>query len=174
MPDGSRTIGFPRRASAAVSAGEVTLPFDRSPPLSARVHSLVRPVLFGVCSPASLRRFLVQRSPAMGFVPSSRRYRSCLLIADNPIVPLCSALRFSQPLDGFFHARVRGLLSSRSHVQGFRSGVCSRSAAVPTRRRSVPPCRCRARAHRLPGCHAFTPRLRGFTPRGDAYIEVGV
>jgi hypothetical protein len=67
--------------------------------------------------------------------------------------PRRSVLRFSQPLDGFLHLRLRGLLSSRSHVQGFRSGVCSRPAAVPARRRPVPPCPCRAPAHRSPGCH---------------------
>jgi hypothetical protein len=55
-------------------------------------------------------------------------------------LPLRSVLRFSQPLDGFLHLRLHGLVSSRSHVQGFRTGVWSRPAAVPARRRPLPPC----------------------------------
>jgi len=33
-------------------------------------------------------------------------------------LPLRSVLRFSQPLDGFRHLRLRGPITSRSHVQG--------------------------------------------------------
>jgi hypothetical protein len=70
--------------------------------------------------------------------------------------PLCSVRRFSQPLDGLLRLRFCGLVSSRNHVQGFRSGAWSRTAAVPARRRPVPPCPFRAPAHRLPGCHIHT------------------
>jgi len=38
-------------------------------------------------------------------------------------LPVRSALRFSQPLDGFLRLRLCGLVASRSHVQGFRPGV---------------------------------------------------
>jgi len=87
--------------------------------------------------------------------------------------PRRSVLRFSQPLDGLLRHRLRGLVSSRCHVQGFRSGVCSRPAAVPARRRFVPPCPCRSAAHRLPGCHKRASGLRGFVPRDDACVNVG-
>jgi hypothetical protein len=71
-------------------------------------------------------------------------------------LPLRSVLRFLQPLDGLLRLRFCGLVSSRYHVQGFRSGAWSRTTAVPTRRRPVPPCPFRAHAHRLPGCHTCT------------------
>jgi hypothetical protein len=38
--------------------------------------------------------------------------------AGDPILPLRSALRFSQPRGGLLRRRIRGLVSSRSHVQG--------------------------------------------------------
>jgi hypothetical protein len=45
-------------------------------------------------------------------------------VAGLPNLPLSSVLRFSQPLDGFRHPRLCGLIASRSHVQGcHRSGV---------------------------------------------------
>jgi len=50
----------------------------------------------------------------------------------------------------------------------------SRPAVVPARRRSVPPCRSDPTAHRHAGCHDRAPRLRGFTPRCDAFLGVGV
>jgi hypothetical protein len=54
-------------------------------------------------------------------------------------LPLCSVLRFSQPLDGLRHHRLCRLISSRSHVQGYsvqgflpsRSRVNSSSTACP-------------------------------------------
>jgi hypothetical protein len=105
-----------------------------------------------------------QRGPAMGFLPSSRRYRRCPLRAGFPNVPLRSVPRFSQPLDGLLHLRLRGLLSSRSHVQGFRTGVWSRPAAVPTRRR---PCLPALAANALTSCPAAThPR-----PSFEAFIH---
>jgi hypothetical protein len=38
--------------------------------------------------------------------------------AGSPNLPLRSARRFSQPLGGLLRRRLRGLVSSRSHVQG--------------------------------------------------------
>jgi len=67
--------------------------------------------------------------------------------------PLCSVLRFSQPPDGLLHLRLRGLVSSRSHVQGFRSGSWSQPAAVPIRHR---PCLLALVASILTGCPAAT------------------
>jgi len=147
---------------------------DRPPPFSVRVHSLVRPVLYGVCSPASLRRLLVQRSPALGFLPSSRHHRRCLHNAEIPfprLVPSTDFLNLSTASStfdfaGFFHPAT----TSRVSVQGFDPA----SQPLPTRRRPVPPCPCRARAHRLPGCHTNSIGLRGFLPRIDAFHGVGV
>jgi hypothetical protein len=70
------------------------------------------------------------------------------------VLPLRSVLRLSQPPDGLLHLRLRGFISPRSHVQGFApSRGFSRSAAVPTRRRAMPPCRCRSPADRQAGRH---------------------
>jgi len=85
---------------------------------------------------------------------------------------LRSVLGFSQPLDGLLHRWLCGLIASRSHVQGLlRSGVSPATQHRPARHRALPPCRCPARAHRLPGCHARIPRLRGLAPRCDAFRE---
>ena len=43
--------------------------------------------------------------------------------AGDPNLPLRSALRFSQPLGGLLRRRFRGLVSSRSHVQGSSRAV---------------------------------------------------
>jgi hypothetical protein len=111
--------------------------------------------------------------PAVGFLPSSRRPRRCPLVAGAPNRPLRSVPRFLQPLDGLLHLRLCGLISSRCHVQGSPFRGFSRPAAVPTRRRPFPPCPCRARAHRLPGCHALAPELRGLAPQVDAFVGSG-
>jgi len=81
------------------------------------------------------------RRPVLpGFFPSSRRHRRCLPVARACPLSLRSALRFLQPLDGFLHLLLRGLVSSRCHVQGFlRSGVCSRLAGAAARRRDLAP-----------------------------------
>jgi len=120
----------------------VTDPTDRSPTLSNRVHSLVPSVLFGVPSPALPVRLtrrdtrvsnrgeraaparissLIATSPAASTIPlrGTRGFRS----------PLRSVLGLSQPPDGFLHHRLRGLVSSRSHVQG----SCSVQGILPIR-----------------------------------------
>jgi len=60
--------------------------------------------------------------------------------------------------------RLCGLVSSHSHVQGFRSGVCPRQAAVPTRRR---PCPLVLIGVPLTGCPAATTRRPDF----EAFIR---
>jgi len=93
----------------------------------------------------------VHRLSRIGFIPSClvspseflrpspcRSFRSCRpagvssLFATSPLAstitglpgsPLRSVLRFLQPLDGLRRPRLRGLIASRCHVQGFhRSG----------------------------------------------------
>jgi hypothetical protein len=92
-----------------------------------------------------------------------------------PHRPLRSVLRRSQPLDGLLRDRARGLVSSRSHVQDHSvQGLLSpRSSALSSR----PPCPLAfrsVRAPRLPGCHPYEPRLRGFAPRGAALHQRAV
>ena len=65
----------------------------------------------------------------MGFSPSSRHHSSAATyVRGRSHAPLRSVRRFSQPLDGFFRARARGLVPSRCHVQGSLSvqGLLSR------------------------------------------------
>lgn len=50
----------------------------------------------------------------------------------------------------------------------------SRFAAALTHRQAVPPCRCRLSAHHRSSCHTQIVRLRGFTPRIEAFFKVGV
>jgi hypothetical protein len=122
MSCGPRDIGFPRCGPSPFPAPCPLFQCDRPPPLAKRVHSLVRPVPFGVCSP-----FLL--APRFNSAPSCPGVFS--LFATSPEVSteravpsaLRSVHRFSQPLDGLLHFRLYGLVSSRSHVQGFRSGV---------------------------------------------------
>jgi len=68
---------------------------------------------------------------------------------------------------GLFHPAATSRIPSP--FRGF-----SRSAAVPTRRRAMPPCRWPPPAHRQAGCHGRTPRLRGFTLRTDAFLGAAV
>jgi len=68
---------------------------------------------------------LIFRRPAhlpLGSFPSSRhRMRAATFFREASHAPLRSARRFSQPLGGFFRSHVRGLIPSRSHVQGSSS-----------------------------------------------------
>jgi hypothetical protein len=61
--------------------------------------------------------------------------------------------------------------AATSRVLPFRG--FSRFAAVPTRRRALPPCRCCAQTHRRPGCHLRASRLRGVVPQTGACLGVG-
>lgn len=55
----------------------------------------------------------------MGFLPSSRHHRCASTHRGSSQDPLRSALRVSLPPGGFLRASARGLVSCRSHVQGF-------------------------------------------------------
>jgi hypothetical protein len=145
---------------------------DRPPALSNRVHSLLSRLLFGVTSPFLLfAPFGAKRparvSPLFAASPAASTCTEALAL------PLRSAPRLSQPLDGFLRLRCCGLIASRCHVQGSPFRGFSRSAAAPARRRPFPPCRCRPITHRQAGCHGQTPRLRGFAPRIVAFSRVG-
>jgi len=142
MPSGPRVVrASPRRFHRRViSDAMVCYPDDRPLPLSEQVHSLVRSLPFGVSSPASRVTPCEVTPSCRGSLPSSRRYPVESTCAGNPSLPLRSVLRFSQPLDGLLHHRHRGLVSSRSHVQGSPYRGFSRSAASPSRRRRLPPC----------------------------------
>jgi hypothetical protein len=170
---GPRIIGFPRCASTPLSGVPVAFP-SRPSPVSREAGSFPR----ASCPLRSLFAFLP--APPFRSAPSCPGVSSLFAaspeastFAGDPNHPLRSAHRFSQPRDGLLRFRLRGLVSSRSHVQGFRSGSWSRPAAAPTRRRPCLPALGRVRAHRLPGCHPPAIELRGLDPRGEAYVEVG-
>jgi hypothetical protein len=171
--DGPRIIGFSRCASTPLSGVPVAFP-SRPSPGSRESGSFPR----APCPLRSVFAFL----PA----PPFRSALSCpgvsslfaasleaSTFAGDPNRPLRSVHRLSQPPDGLLRFRLRGPVSSRSHVQGFRSGSWSRPAAAPTRRRPCLPVLGRARAHRLPGCHPHASGLRGLVPRGEAFVEAG-
>jgi len=133
---------------------------DRSPPRWSRVHSLVSRLLFGVPSPFLLVVPLGTTRPAR--VPS--------LFAASPQVstrtearplPLRSAHRFSQPLDGFLHLpALRACCIPQPRpgcsVQGFLP-IRSRPDSSPVRASLPLPSRCSPT--RTP---AATVRLLGF------------
>ena len=164
VPAGSRTIGFPRFDPTTVSVGEIAFPARPSPaPFGAgsfpRASFPLRSLF--ACLPAPL---FSSAQSCLG-VPSL--FAASLKVSTQcghylfPC-PLGSVLRFSQPLDGFLHLRLRRLLSSRSHVQGLRSGVWSRFAAVAdssSARASLPFSRPRSPVARLPHARDWTSRL---------------
>jgi hypothetical protein len=116
-------------------------------------------VLFGVPSPA-------YRASPCGSAPSCRGLFPLRgVTAWRPLARRIPSLRYV-PSPGFLNlstacsaTRLCGLVSSHSHVQGFRSGVCPRLAAAPTRRR---PCLLALAAAALTGCPAATPRRLDF------------
>jgi hypothetical protein len=149
---GSR--GAPRRP---FPASRSLFHSGRPPPLASRVHSLVRPVLFGVSSPSFLRRLSVRRRPAMGFRPSSRHHQECPRSRGVPTarcVPptgflnlptACSTPGFA----GLFHPAA----TSRVSVQGL--GPDPQPRRLVAGRASLPLAACA-----LTGCPAATrPRL---------------
>jgi len=174
---GSRPVGLsvpPRRPPFPTSS--LAFPVDRSPNLAIRVHSLVRFVLFGVPSSSSSPSGFPAARPVGGFFPlrdiiggvhfgGPLGSSSQELPAPASLRPqvFSTSRRFSPLADfaGLFHP------AATCRVSPFRG--FSRFAALPARRRSLPPCRCRQHAHRLPGCHALAPRLRGLAPQIDAF-----
>jgi hypothetical protein len=84
----------------------------------------------------------------LGFCPSWRHHSSAATIRATSRVALCSVRRFSQPLDGLFRSRARGLIPSRCHVQGLaRSRASLPAQPLFLVGRSLPPCRCCTAAH---------------------------
>ena len=121
---------------------------DRPPNLSIRIHSLVSRLLFGVPSPFLLAARL-RAAVLPGFRPSSRHHRKRPLVRESPSIPASfrpQVFSTSRRLAPLSTLRVYCAPQPRpgfSPSRGF-----SRSTAVPTRRRSVPPCRCRPNTHR--------------------------
>jgi hypothetical protein len=59
----------------------------------------------------------LSRQPILlGFLPFPRHRRSRPLNTGVHLLPLCSALRLSQPLDGLLRLRFRGPIASRCHA----------------------------------------------------------
>jgi len=88
----------------------------------------------------------------------------------------CSALRLSQPLGGFLRLRFRGLIPSRSHVQGFLFKGFSLRAATLLRQEGISPlplerktaANCRWRHRSTP------PTSRPYSTRGCVLPERGL
>jgi len=116
------------------------------PPLSSRHH-------------AARVSSLYATSPCGVTIPLSR-------VREIPLSRYVPPSGFLSPSTVYSSARLCGLVASRCHVQGsLRSGVSPGLQPSPSRRRAVPPCRCRPTAHRQAGCHDGTSRLRGFVPQ---------
>lgn len=157
-----------------------------------RLPAVPRPIGPGSCARASspLRSLFAappgrpssERPLLPGFLPSSRqprrrpRPRHCFLgapcgvreIPTSRFVPPSGFLSLSAACSvnesaGLFHPAATSRVSSRA-VQG----ILPTTQRFPARRRTLPPCRCPARAHRRPGCHTRGARLRGFVLRVGA------
>jgi hypothetical protein len=146
LPAARRRDLFPRPATASST--------DRPPSLASRVHALVPFLPFGVPSsilpPPPFGAGRPVRVPSL-FATSPTVSTRCRSFPSSRYVPssgflslstACSTIGFA----GLFHPAATSRVPSPS--RGF-----SRPAAVPTRRRALPPCRCRPPAHRQAGCH---------------------
>jgi hypothetical protein len=143
MPDRPTDYRVPAGATPSPFPATPSLcRFDRPLALSSQVHSLVRRVLFGVCSPSFLRRPFGLR-PALGFLPYSRCCRRSPRFAGLPIsrcVPSSGFLNLStvysaSGIAGLFHPAT----TSRVSVQGLGpapqlyrlvAGLCLRALCV--------------------------------------------
>jgi hypothetical protein len=111
----------------------------------------------------------------VGFVPSSRHQsKAATFVRRASHAPLRSVLRFSQPPDGFFRSRPRGLIPSRCHVQGYlRSGASLPPQPPFLIGKSLPPCRCCFAAPTHGPTFAGSPVSPRATPLGfEAFICV--
>jgi len=164
MPADPRVIGSSRRPAKAVSnLCAWAISTDRPPTLANRVHSPVPHLPFGVPSPVlPVAPFRVDHF-CQGFFPL-RDVTDGVHLARKLPLPLCSVLRFSQPLDGLRHHRLCRLISSRCHVQGYsvqgflpsRSRVDSSPTTFPL---AVNHPTAHRRYHRLPRSNGPTSRL---------------
>jgi hypothetical protein len=169
-----RAIGLPAvRAHIRFRIRATLARTDRSPSLAKRVHSLV--------SASPLRSYFA-RPPGpsfqsglscQGFVPLRGVTGGVHLaqeLSDSHYVPSSGFLNLSTVCATF---QRRGLIASRSHVQGFPFRGFSRSTGELVRRQPMPPCRLRRFARWLASCHVPTVRLRGLAPWTDAFRRVG-
>jgi len=181
MPVDPRTIRLlPRRLALRVSSSSQRLPRP----------TVLRPFRDGfiLSCPRSSSEFLRQSSrPTLQPVMPAR---VSSLFAASPMESTHTGVTHSRyvPSAGFHNLSTAfsttgfaGLFHPAATSRVPPSRDFSRSAAVPARRRSVPPCRCRPTAHRIlagcpadHGCHDHAPRLRGLAPRNDAFRKVGV
>jgi hypothetical protein len=108
--------------------------------LSRTVHP---PVSFGLLQSLTkpARRPTAKWSSSFHEVPLPHRAiaTACRLVTTGTSPPPPSALRFSQPLGGFIPASLRGLVSSRRHVQAFPFRVFPSQGAVPPSGGRCPP-----------------------------------
>jgi len=83
-----------------------------------RYPSLLAPPLQSSFAPSPRPQPFGSELDLLGSLPSSRLHPRASTHHEAFQSSLRSVLRFSQPRDGFLHARARGLISSRYHVQG--------------------------------------------------------
>jgi len=167
--------GYPRRVSRSVSVPGPRFLEPTVPRFLRNGFILSRPLLlFGVSSsilPASSFEWPVLPRVSSLFAALPAGVHLARELSDSHYVPSSGFLNLSTVCATY---RRRGLIASHGHVQGFPFRGFSRPTGGSTRRRPVPPCRFRRRAHRLAGCHTTTARLRGFAPWTDAFRRVGV
>ena len=140
MPALHGVLGMPLLVPAPISMRRTSPGTDR--PLAVKPVSISRaPLLLRVPSfQLPPEPFRTQAPPAKVsalFAASPKTSNSA--IGTQPTA--CSALRLSQPLDGFLRLRLRGLIPSRGHVQGLLSKGFSLRAATLLRQEEIPPCR---------------------------------
>jgi hypothetical protein len=144
MSAGPRRIGFPRCDLPPFPSARSLFQAGRPPNFSVRVQSLVRPVLFGVCSPSSPRRISGGAVLPWGFVPirdiTGRVHIRGVSQFPAPFRPqvFATSRRFSprsasrasfipQPRPGF---PFRGLIPTRSRLR-LVAGPCLPALVAP-------------------------------------------
>src|SRR5215472_11479504 len=140
MPALHGVLGMPLLVPAPISMRRTSPGTDR--PLAVKPVSISRaPLLLRVPSfQLPPEPFRTQAPPAKVsalFAASPKTSNSA--IGTHPTA--CSALRLSQPLDGFLRLRLRGLIPSRGHLQCMMSKGFSLRAATLLRQEEFPPCR---------------------------------
>jgi len=131
------------------------------------------PLLYGVSLPLLPAVSFEPALRCQGLFPLRDIIGRCPLAREIPLSRYVPSSGFLNPSTVYSTARLCGLIASRCHAQGsLRSGVSPTLQPSPTRRRVVPPYRCRPIACRQAGCHDRTSRLRGFTPQLGAFLRV--
>jgi len=172
---GPRTIGLPWRRLGAVSNPPGDSSRNRPPGLAPQVHSLMSRLLYGVPS---------RSSPAEPFGAATPAGVSSLFATSPMESTFAGVLRRTALF------RPQAFATSRRFAPPSASRACfiplprpgfspfrgfSRSASSLSRRKRLAPVLLApSRSPAETGCHARAPQLRGFSPRIEAFLRVGV